>query len=189
MNSPAGPSVDAEQYVSERSELKTVLESGIFGAYSNAAKLLRFVCERHFRNPAETITEYDVGVHGLGRRSKFDPQCDSIVRVEAHRVRKRLQEYYSNEGASHPIKIVLSRGQYAPQFVRSEPPADAATQPAAQPDRMDAAPGLESFGAGCGRMVGPSWPPPSFFRSGWPPAYPVWRLALRGNPRRGRSRL
>jgi hypothetical protein len=120
MGSPIVGNLDGDRFVCERKELETVLGSGIFGPSSNAAKLLRYVCDRYFHNAAEAINEYDVGVHALGRRSNFDPQTDSIVRVEVHRVRKRLQEYYSTEGAAHPLKIVLARGQYAPQFVPSE---------------------------------------------------------------------
>jgi hypothetical protein len=130
--------LDTEHFVLERRELEAVLESGIFGMSSNAAKLLRYVCERHFSHTAEGITEYDVAVHALGRRSDFEAQRDSIVRVEAHRVRKRLQEYYEHEGPSRPIKIVLSRGQYAPQFVTS----GVAASPAApeMPEELTAAP-------------------------------------------------
>src|SRR5579863_2107118 len=109
--------LEAGPFALERKELETVLESGLFAVSSNAAKLLRFVCERHFQNTAGGLTEYDVAIHALGRRPDFDPQRDSIVRVEAHRVRKRLQEYYEREGAGHPVRIVLSRGHYAPQFV------------------------------------------------------------------------
>ncbi len=135
MSIPEERNLATDGFAAERKELETVLDAGIFGPYTNAAKLLRFVCERYFRNASEAVTEYEVGVHALGRRSTFDPQQDSIVRVEAHRVRKRLQEYYSNEGASHPIKIVLARGQYAPQFLRpgpekAAPPPETAAQAA-----------------------------------------------------------
>ncbi len=119
IDSQQGLRLDAEPFAVEKKELEAVLESGIFAASSNAAKLLRFVCDRYFHNGEAPIPEYDVAVHALGRRSDFDPQRDSIVRVEAHRVRKRLQEYYDHEGASHKVKIVLSRGQYAPRFVRA----------------------------------------------------------------------
>jgi Malectin domain len=121
MSSPAGRDLDGDTFASERKELEAVLASGIFGPSSNAAKLLRYICDRYFQDATEAINEYDVGVHALGRRSNFDPQTDSIVRVEVHRVRKRLQEYYSTDGAAHPVKIVIARGRYAPQFVRSEP--------------------------------------------------------------------
>src|SRR5579872_4812104 len=127
--------LETEHSALERKELETVLESGIFAVSSNAAKLLRYVCERHFSRTAEGITEHDVAVHALGRRSDFDPHRDSIVRVEAHRVRKRLQEYYEAEGASHPVKIVLSRGHYSPRFIHAEIPAD--PEPEAVPVRHD----------------------------------------------------
>ena len=114
---------EPERFAGERQELDTVLGRGVFAAGSNAAKLLRYVCERHFERPAEAITEYEVAVHALGRRPNFDSQKDSIVRVEAHRVRRRLQEYYAAEGAAHPMRIVLPRGQYNPEFtnVPAEP--------------------------------------------------------------------
>ena len=44
---------------------------------------------------------------------------DSIVRVEAHRLRKRLRQYYEGEGegASHKVQIIVPAGQYIPQFL------------------------------------------------------------------------
>jgi hypothetical protein len=119
MKSREGVHLDAGPFAIEQKELEAVLDSGIFAVSSNAAKLLRYVCERHFHNTADGITEHDVAVQALGRRSDFDPHRDSIVRVEAHRVRKRLQEFYETDGASHPVKIVLSRGQYAPRFIHA----------------------------------------------------------------------
>jgi hypothetical protein len=106
---------ETEPFTAERKELDAVLEAGLFAPSSNAAKLLRYVCERHFQG-ADDLTEFDVAIHALGRRSDFDPQRDSIVRVEAHRVRKRLLQYYEHEGASHTTRIILCRGQYLPQF-------------------------------------------------------------------------
>src|SRR5579862_2573244 len=96
-------------FAGERQELETVLQAGIFAASSNAAKLLRYICERHFERPAEPVSEYEVAVHALGRLANFDSQKDSIVRVEAHRVRRRLQEYYETDGISHSIQISLPR--------------------------------------------------------------------------------
>ncbi len=133
--------LDAEPFAIEKEELETVLDSGIFAVSSNAAKFLRFVCERTFHNAPEPLTEYDVAIHALGRRPDFDPQRDSIVRVEAHRVRKRLQEYYEKEGASHAVKIVFSRGHYAPRFVLAEtmPVQDRAEPPATLDEERPAA--------------------------------------------------
>ncbi len=123
MSSPKDRAGDLRER--ERQELERILDSRIFTPSSHAASLLRFVCERHFENTRDAITEYDIAVNALARRPDFDPRTDSIVRVEAHRVRKRLREYYENKGACHTVRIVLPPGSYAPEFVHLEntPPA------------------------------------------------------------------
>ncbi len=100
----------------ERAELEAVLESGIFHRAPNLASFLRYICERYFEGDAGQIKEYSIAVDALGRPSDFDQKKDSIVRVEAHRLRKRLSDYYAGDGASHPVQIVIPSGQYSPQF-------------------------------------------------------------------------
>jgi len=100
----------------ERAELEAVLQSGIFHRAPNLASFLRYVCERYFEGDAGQIKEYSIAVEALGRPSNFDQKKDSIVRVEAHRLRKRLSDYYSAEGAKHPVQILIPNGQYSPQF-------------------------------------------------------------------------
>ena len=148
MSSRIGPNLETELFASERKELETVLESGLFAVSSNAAKLLRFVCEHHFSNASDPITEYDVAIHALDRRADFDPQRDSIVRVEAHRVRKRLEEYYEKDGAGHAVKILLSRGRYGLTFVHTEP---AGAQPVAAESRTRRSLVRAQMGAAGGR--------------------------------------
>ena len=55
------------------------------------------------------------------RRESFDQDSDSIVRVEANRLRKRLAEYYAGEGASHQLQITIPVGQYVPRFEAGAP--------------------------------------------------------------------
>ena len=61
----------------------------------------------------------------------FDQDSDSIVRVEANRLRKRLAEYYADEGRSHRLRIVIPLGQYVPDF-ESATPAAGESETAAQ---------------------------------------------------------
>jgi Malectin domain len=107
------------EYAEERNELQAVLDSGIFNRAPNLAHLLTYVCARYFEGEGEQIKEYNIAVEALGRLSGFDPKRDSIVRVEAHRLRKRLRDYYEAEGADHGVRIEIPAGQYAPQFMRS----------------------------------------------------------------------
>jgi hypothetical protein len=111
---------DIAQFESERAELEAVLQSGLFNRAPHLVRFLTYICERYFEGCTEQIKEYTIGVEALGRAPGFDPKKDSIVRVEAHRLRKRLNEYYAGAGAGHRLRIVIPNGQYIPQFVTNE---------------------------------------------------------------------
>src|SRR5579863_1451827 len=104
----------AADFAQEKHELQSVLSSGIFNRAPNLAHVLTYVCEKYFEGEAEQIKEYNIAVEALGRPAVFDQKRDSIVRVEAHRLRRRLREYYEAEGADHSIRIDIPPGQYAP---------------------------------------------------------------------------
>ena len=100
----------------EREAIDRLLASGIFDRSPNLAVFLRYVCGRYFEGRAEDLREYNIAVEALGRPANFDQKRDAIVRVEAHRLRKRLQQYYSGKGADEPVHVDLPAGSYAPQF-------------------------------------------------------------------------
>lgn len=104
----------------ERQELATVLASGIFDRAPALARLLQYICEKYFEGEAGQIKEYNIAVEALGRPAEFDQKRDSIVRVEAHLLRKRLKEYYEAQGSAHALRIVIPAGQYAPKFAVQE---------------------------------------------------------------------
>jgi hypothetical protein len=81
------------------------------------ASFFRYVCDRYLNGECACVKEYSIAVEALGRSPDFDPRKDSIVRVEAHHLRKRLQRYYVGEGKSHSVHIVLPPGQYVPEFI------------------------------------------------------------------------
>jgi hypothetical protein len=101
----------------EKEELNWLLTSGALGRSSNLARMLTFVCEKHFQNQDDQVTEYMVATEALGRRDDFDPQADTIVRVTAHSLRKRLQEIYQTDGLNRPVHILIPLGHYVPFFV------------------------------------------------------------------------
>ncbi len=110
----------AADFAEERNELQAILTSGIFHRAPNLAHVLTYVCEKYFEGAAEQIKEYNIAVEALGRPAGFDQKRDSIVRVEAHRLRKRLRDYYEAEGSSHAVRIEIPPGQYAPHFLRRD---------------------------------------------------------------------
>src|SRR5579885_3099257 len=107
-------------FTQEKNELESLLASGIFDRAPNLAQVLTYVCEKYFEGAADQIKEYNIAVEALGRPADFDQKRDSIVRVEAHRLRKRLKEFYETEGATHAVRIEIPSGQYAPRFLFRE---------------------------------------------------------------------
>jgi len=110
-----------------RVALQTVLASETFTRSQQLSRLLKYLCESLLAHGADRISEYAIGTEALGRPSDFDPTQDAAVRVEMHRLRRRLREYYEAEGAVDPVRIVIPPGQYAPTVSRigdehKEPP-------------------------------------------------------------------
>jgi hypothetical protein len=108
------------QLTAERAEYDAVLKSGIFNRAPNLEAFFRYVCDRHFSGEADEVKEYSIAVAALRRPPDFDQKKDSIVRVEAHRLRKRLAEYYAGDGASHAVQITIPSGQYVPRFTSQD---------------------------------------------------------------------
>jgi hypothetical protein len=110
----------SSDYREEREELERLLASGFLSRSPSLVQFVRYICQKYFDGEIHQIKEYNVAVEALGRPADFDQKRDSIVRVEAHRLRKRLQEFYAQEGCSHPIRIELPPGSYAPVFRRPD---------------------------------------------------------------------
>ncbi len=127
----------AANFEAERHEIDAILSSGILSRAPNLAHLLTYICAKYFEGEAQQIKEYNIAVEALGRAPEFDQKKDSIVRVEAHRLRKRLREYYEGEGAGHAIQVVIPPGQYAPKFVAQQAVA-LAPEPAAGQETLAA---------------------------------------------------
>jgi hypothetical protein len=130
MGAMAAESQISSNLEAQRAELEAVLQSKYFTRAPTLALLLSYLCEKLFAGEANQIKEYSVGVDVFHRGSSFDQDSDSIVRVEANRLRKRLAEYYAGDGASHRLHITIPLGQYVPEFECAAPPQEE-SQPAA----------------------------------------------------------
>ncbi len=116
-----------------RAELDRVLAARGFATAGRLSKLLHYIVDKSLAGQTDQLKEYAVGVEVFDRDEKYDPRLDSIVRVEAGRLRTRLDEYYSGEGAASAIRIGLPRGGYVATFERrnGERPAETLEAPQA----------------------------------------------------------
>ncbi len=109
-----------------REQLERMLASKTFAGSQRSSVLLRFVVEETLQGRAAYLKEYALGAQALGRGADFDPRADPIARVEASRLRSRLELYYATEGSRDTVAITLPKGGYAPVFAEHTVAADSA---------------------------------------------------------------
>ena len=109
-----------------RRQLNRVLSSPMFTGSGRLRRFLEFVVERTLAGDGERLKEYVIGIEVFDRDASYDPRLDSIVRVEAARLRTKLTEYYAGDGRADAIVLTLPKGGYAPVVSMVEPPPQAA---------------------------------------------------------------
>ncbi len=97
---------------SVRAQLAGILRSQLFSNAPSLIRLLRHVVEHTLEGNADELKEYSLGVEVFDRGESFDPRTDTIVRVQARMLRRKLKEYYDAEGRVDPIVIQLPKGHY-----------------------------------------------------------------------------
>jgi len=133
-----GPGRDQQTAV--REELARVLASQEFRTSKRSQEFLRYVVENTLAGRTDTLKERTIGIDVFARPASYDPADDATVRVKAGEVRKRLDRYYSTEGARDTLRIELPAGTYIPEFQAVTPPDEhghvaAGAQPARRRSR------------------------------------------------------
>jgi len=78
--------------------------------------ILVYISRRALADHATAIGEQEIGCKVLGRRQDFSPNEDNIVRVQIRHLRKKLEDYFSTEGADEPTVLTIPKGGYLPHF-------------------------------------------------------------------------
>lgn len=109
--------------VEVRAQLEKILASQELGGSDQLKRLLRLVVDRTLDGKPELLKEYNLGLEVFQRPPDYDPKVDPIVRVQARRLRSKLEEYYAKAGGSDPVVIEIPKGAYVPAFHVRDPAA------------------------------------------------------------------
>jgi hypothetical protein len=101
-----------------RQLLGRILCSRQFSNAPKKQKFLQLICEAYLDGRVSELSEYSIGYQVFDRSETYDPALDSIVRVGAHEVRKKLERYYKSEGKNDDILLEIPAGSYIPIFTR-----------------------------------------------------------------------
>ncbi len=113
MSVTRAPSPERERYVAQIDKL---VNSQVLHGSESLCKLLRYLAEHALDHPGSSLKEYQIATEVFGRPHDFDPQHDSTIRVQAGRLRLKLAEYYSTEGAEDDLVVEIPKGTYVVSF-------------------------------------------------------------------------
>ena len=114
-----------------RKQLHKIISSKAFRQGDRLQRFLGFVVDEALTGRGDQLKEYPIGIDVFGKDQSFDPRMDPIVRVQARRLRMRLQTYYHDEGQADAIVIEMPKGGYAPTFRKvDQKPVRASLTPA-----------------------------------------------------------
>ena len=99
-----------------KTTLANILASELFSQSERQQRFLRYIVEQGLAGNESKINQYSIGIDVFDRDASFDPAIDSIVRVEAGRLRSKLREYYSSTGQMEQVRIDVRKGSYSASF-------------------------------------------------------------------------
>ena len=104
-------------------QVEKLVSSQTLHGSESLCKLLRYLAKHVLDHPGVPLKEYQIATEVFGRQPDFDPQLDSMVRVQAGRLRTKLAEYYTSEGTTDSIFVEMPKGTYVLSFHHGAPAA------------------------------------------------------------------
>lgn len=115
-----------------RSEIERIATGETFARSGRMQALLRYLVHNDLAGNGDRLRSFNIAIDVFGRNAEFDPTNDSIVRVEAARLRRMLAAHYS----AHPdsdIRVSIPKGRYIPAYARPDPPKQPSSKPLHSP--------------------------------------------------------
>ena len=139
-----GPAVlTPNQAAAVRRHVETILASSAFAGRKRTQDFLRLIVSHTLDGEYDSLRERMIGAEMFGRPVSYDTGSDSVVRVRASEVRKKLAQFYADSGSCRfPVRIELPSGSYLPRFHFYGPEGESGHESAA-PESVPVSP-LES---------------------------------------------
>lgn len=104
----------------KRALLARIASSAAFQKSQRARELLDYLGRKGIEDPEHPPREQDIGVAVFSRPPGYDTAQDTLVRVQASHLRKKIEHYFEDEGKYEPFRVRLPKGSYALQFYEHE---------------------------------------------------------------------
>jgi hypothetical protein len=128
------PATEAERTLVLK-ELESILASYHFQSSKRYPAMLKYIVGATLDGCCGDLKERTLGVEVFGRDPDYDTSADPVVRLSAGEVRKRIAQYYHENGSVSRVQIELPLGSYVPEFLLRGPET-AVAQPEPVTERL-----------------------------------------------------
>lgn len=98
--------------------VERILATPAFVRSPRLAEFLSFICRETLEGHGQALNEQHIGSMVFGRRANYDSSADTVVRSNALRLRRQLEQYFQREGQNEALRLEIPRGGYIPVFRR-----------------------------------------------------------------------
>jgi hypothetical protein len=99
-----------------RAQVGRLIHSKTFETSDVHRRLLQYLAEKSISGDADRLKEYTIGLEAFGKPPTYDPKHDSIVRLQAGRLRQKLEAYYQAEAAGDAVRVSMPKGAFKLNF-------------------------------------------------------------------------
>ena len=99
-----------------RAQVGRLIQSKTFETSEVHRRLLQYLAEKSISGEADRLKEYTIGLEAFGKPPSYDPKHDSIVRLQAGRLRQKLEAYYQAEAAGDAVRVSMPKGAFKLTF-------------------------------------------------------------------------
>jgi hypothetical protein len=99
-----------------RAQVGRLIRSKTFETSDVHRRLLQYLSEKSISGEADRLKEYTIGLEAFGKPPTYDPKHDSIVRLQAGRLRQKLEAYYQTEAAGDAVRVSMPKGAFKLNF-------------------------------------------------------------------------
>jgi TolB-like protein len=93
--------------------LEKLQSSHLFSSSKRLLRLITYLLEATLKSAEHKLNQSAIAIDVFDRDESFDSAIDSVVRVEAGRLRNKLREYYELEAGNAAVRFELPKGHYA----------------------------------------------------------------------------
>ena len=125
--------VDPNEHTELSGQVRRIQASKRFANAPKARNLLNYIVDKALKGLDDDLKETPIAQALYGKGPAFDPGNDRIVSQAAGDLRKKLTEYYADEGRRDSWVITIPTGSFVPAFTARSEPEPTAAQPAPPP--------------------------------------------------------